>query len=205
MYVPPDSFPELLDGLRTALAGDDSVLIDMGGLRVDPDSDPSNMLNALYAINCCDSTPTPDVSGSAQLAAQWDADTPIFGSANAWGLRCSTFAAHDPVGPQRVRRGRRTRPGHRGVERWRHSRALVGRAGRSVGLGASGGGRHRRALGLSVLQPLPGTSSTRIYSTGVAAGGRIARQTELWPTLPQNPYRAPSPGSERFTLTSAPR
>ncbi|MCB0933640.1 MAG: alpha/beta fold hydrolase [Mycobacterium sp.] len=104
MYVPPDSFPELLDGLRTALAGDDSVLIDMGGLRVDPDSDPSNMLNALYAINCYDSTPTPDVSGSAQLAAQWDADTPIFGSANAWGgLRCSTFAAHDPVGPQRVR------------------------------------------------------------------------------------------------------
>ena len=104
MYFPPTSFPELLDGIRRGLAGDGSGLVDLGGLRADPDSTPSNRFNALYAINCYDSTPTPDVAGSARLAAQWDADTPIFGSANAWGgLRCSNFPAHDPVGPQRVR------------------------------------------------------------------------------------------------------
>lgn len=104
MYVPTESFPELVKGLRAGLAGDGRPLIDMGGLRAEPGSEPSNYYNALYAINCYDSSPTPDVAGSARLAATWDADTPIFGSANAWGgLRCSDFAAHDPTGPARVR------------------------------------------------------------------------------------------------------
>lgn len=104
MYVPPDSFPGLLEALRKGLAGDGSELVELGGLRVDPDAEPSNQMNALYAINCYDSTPTPDVAGSARLAGQWDADTPVFGAANAWGgLRCNNFPAHDPVGPQRVR------------------------------------------------------------------------------------------------------
>lgn len=104
MYIPPDSFPELLAGLRAGMAGDGGGLITQGGLRVDPDSEPSNYYNALYAINCYDSSPTPDLQGTDRLAGQWDADTPIFGSANAWGgLRCSDFAAHDPTGPARVR------------------------------------------------------------------------------------------------------
>lgn len=105
MYVPPDSFPELLRGLRDALAGDGAGLIGLGGLRENENSaDPSNKLQALYAINCYDSTPTPDVAGTAALAVQWDADTPIFGSANAWGgLRCNDFPAHDPIGPKKVR------------------------------------------------------------------------------------------------------
>lgn len=104
MYIPPKSFPELLAGLRSGFAGDGSGLIAQGGLRVDPDSGPSNFYNALYAINCYDSSPTPDLEVSARLAGQWDADTPIFGSANAWGgLRCADFAAHDPTGPARVR------------------------------------------------------------------------------------------------------
>lgn len=99
MYVPPDSYPGLIDGLRAGLAGDGTKLIALGGLR----NDRSNMRNALYAINCYDSPPTPDVAGTARLAAQWDADSPIFGAFNAWGgLRCSDFPAHDPVGPQRV-------------------------------------------------------------------------------------------------------
>jgi pimeloyl-ACP methyl ester carboxylesterase len=103
MYIPPDSFPGLLDALRSGFAGDGSALVALGELRKDPAEVP-NKLNALYAINCYDSTPTPDVTGSAQLASQWDADTPIFGAANAWGgLRCSNFPTHDPVGPQRVR------------------------------------------------------------------------------------------------------
>lgn len=100
MYIPPDSFPVLLQALRDAMAGDGSGLIDIGGLR----DATSNRTQALYAINCYDSTPTPDVAGTAALAAEWDADTPIFGSANAWGgLRCNTFPAHDPIGPKRVR------------------------------------------------------------------------------------------------------
>lgn len=103
MYVPPDSYPGLLDALRAAFRGDGGALIELGGLRDAPDP-PSNRFNALYAINCYDSTPVPDVAGSAELAAQWDADTPIFGSANAWGgLRCSDFPARDPVGPKAVR------------------------------------------------------------------------------------------------------
>lgn len=104
MYVPPTSFPPLLEALRKAFAGDGSALIGMGGLRADPEpGDPSNRFIALYAINCFDSRPTPDLPGTARLAGQWDADTPIFGSANAWGgLRCSHFPAHDPLGPQQV-------------------------------------------------------------------------------------------------------
>jgi len=103
MYVPPDSFPKLLAGLRAGLVGDGGALIKQGGLRPEPGVEPSNRFNALYAINCFDSTPTPGLDGSAHLARQWDADTPIFGAANAWGgLRCSDFAAHDPTGPARV-------------------------------------------------------------------------------------------------------
>ena len=111
MYVPPESFPKLLQGLRDGLAGDGTGLIELGGLRENENAaEPSNKLQALYAINCYDSTPTPDVAGSAALAAKWDADTPIFGSANAWGgLRCSDFPAHDPIGPKPVR-GEGARP-----------------------------------------------------------------------------------------------
>lgn len=96
--------PSLLEALRKAIAGDGSALIGMGGLRADPEpGDPSNRFIALYAINCFDSRPTPDLPGTARLAGQWDADTPIFGSPNAWGgLRCSHFPAHDPLGPQQV-------------------------------------------------------------------------------------------------------
>lgn len=104
MYIPPESFPKLVSALRAGFEGDGSALIELGGLRVDPEAEPSNYYNALYAINCYDSGPTPDLQASARLAAQWDADTPIFGSANAWGgLRCSDFPAHDPRGPARVR------------------------------------------------------------------------------------------------------
>lgn len=103
MYIPPDSFPGLLGALRAGFAGDGSALIELGELRADP-AEATNKLNALYAINCYDSTPTPDVVGSARLAGQWDANTPIFGSANAWGgLRCYDFPTHDPVGPKPVR------------------------------------------------------------------------------------------------------
>jgi pimeloyl-ACP methyl ester carboxylesterase len=100
MYVPPSSFPQLLAALRDAMAGHGSELIGIGGLR----HPESNRMQALYAINCYDSTPTPDVAGTAALAAVWDSDTPIFGSANAWGgLRCSAFPSRDAVGPQQVR------------------------------------------------------------------------------------------------------
>lgn len=103
MYIPPDFFPGLLDALRSGFTGDGTDLIALGELRGDP-AEATNKLNALYAINCYDSAPTPDVVGSARLAAQWDADTPIFGSANAWGgLRCSDFPTRDPVGPKPVR------------------------------------------------------------------------------------------------------
>lgn len=100
MYIPPDSFPILLKAVRDGLAGDGAGLIDIGGLR----DARSNKAQALFAINCYDSTPTPDVAGTAKLAEQWNSDTPIFGSINAWGgLRCNNFPAHDPIGPKRVR------------------------------------------------------------------------------------------------------
>lgn len=100
MYVPPDSYPALIAALRSGLTGDGAGFIELGGLR----TATTNKLNALYAINCYDSTQTPDVAGTARLAREWDADTPIFGSVNAWGgLRCNQFPARDPIGPQRVR------------------------------------------------------------------------------------------------------
>lgn len=104
MYMPSVSFTPLLDALRKAFTGDGGDLIDLGGLRPDPDSGkPSNYYNALYAINCYDSTATPDLTETARLARQWNADTPFFGAPNAWaGLRCSKFPAHDPIGPRPV-------------------------------------------------------------------------------------------------------
>ncbi len=100
MYIPPDSFPILLEALQDGMSGDGAGLIDIGGLR----DARSNRAQALFAINCYDSTPTPDVADTAKLAEQWNADTPIFGSINAWGgLRCNNFPAHDPIGPKRVR------------------------------------------------------------------------------------------------------
>ncbi len=100
MYIPPDLFSPLRDALRSGLAGDGSGLVELGALR----STRSNKSNALFAINCYDSTPTPEVAGSAELAGQWNADTPIFGAANAWGgLRCADFPAHDPIGQHAVR------------------------------------------------------------------------------------------------------
>ena len=92
MYVPPDSFPALLNALRTGMAGDGTGLITLGGLP----GNETNKLQALYAINCYDSTPTPDVAGSAALAAQWDADTPIFGSAKASSTEAETLAPCRP-------------------------------------------------------------------------------------------------------------
>jgi pimeloyl-ACP methyl ester carboxylesterase len=62
------------------------------------------MLNALYAINCYDSTPTPGLDGTLDLALDWNREAPIFGSNNAWGgLRCNDFPARDPLGPRPVR------------------------------------------------------------------------------------------------------
>lgn len=113
MYNPPQSFPLLRKGLRGGFDGDGRALIDLGGLREQTShaaqAEPLTELHALnlsamYAINCFDSPPTPGVEGTAQLAAQWNADAPIFGASNAWGgLRCSDFPAHDPVGPRPVR------------------------------------------------------------------------------------------------------
>jgi pimeloyl-ACP methyl ester carboxylesterase len=104
MYVPPNTFPALLAALRAGLAGDGRQLAELGGLRVNPDSKPSNMLNALYAINCYDSTPTPGLDGTLDLALDWNREAPIFGSNNAWGgLRCNDFPARDPLGPRPVR------------------------------------------------------------------------------------------------------
>lgn len=104
MYDPEEYFPQLVPALATGMSGDGQALQEIGGNYGEQSPDePSNFLNALYAINCFDSTPTPDVAGTAQLAADWDRNAPIFGAPNAWGgLRCTTFPARDPLGPRSV-------------------------------------------------------------------------------------------------------
>ena len=104
MYNPDEYFPQLAPALAAGMAGDGAALREIGGNYGEQSPDePSNFLNALYAINCFDSTPTPDVVGTAALAAAWNRDAPIFGAPNAWGgLRCNTFPEHSPIGPQPV-------------------------------------------------------------------------------------------------------
>ncbi len=104
MYNPDEYFPQLALALAAGMAGDGAALRDISGNYGEQSPDePSNFLNALYAINCFDSTPTPDVVGTAALAAAWNQEAPIFGAPNAWGgLRCNTFPEHSPIGPQPV-------------------------------------------------------------------------------------------------------
>lgn len=104
MYDPGEYFPKLAPALAAGMGGDGAALREIGGNYGEQSPDePSNFLNALYAINCFDSTPTPDVVGTAALAAAWNQGAPIFGAPNAWGgLRCNTFPEHSRVGPQPV-------------------------------------------------------------------------------------------------------
>ena len=104
MYNPGKYFPELVPALAAGIAGDGGALREIGGNYGEQSPDePSNFLNALYAINCFDSPPTPDAAGTAQLAASWDQEAPIFGAPNAWGsLRCNTFPEHSAIGPRPV-------------------------------------------------------------------------------------------------------
>lgn len=104
MYDPGEYFPQLTPALADGINGHGRALQEIGGNYGEQKPDePSNFLNALYAINCFDSPPTPDVVGTAQLAADWDRNSPIFGAPNAWGgLRCNIFPAHSQIGPRPV-------------------------------------------------------------------------------------------------------
>lgn len=104
MYNPGEYFGQLKAALAAGMDGDGRALQEIGGNYGEQKPDePSNFLNALYAINCFDSPPTPDAVGTAELAVAWDRNSPIFGAPNAWGgLRCNVFPDHSQIGPQRV-------------------------------------------------------------------------------------------------------
>lgn len=104
MYIPEEYFPQLVPALADGMKGDAKALREIAGNYGEQSPDePSNFLNALYAVNCVDSPPTPDVAGTALMAAEWNQSAPIFGPPNAWGnLRCNTFPAHSAIGPQPV-------------------------------------------------------------------------------------------------------
>lgn len=104
MYKPGEYFPQLAPALAAGMDGDGRAVQEIGGNYGEQKPvDPSNFLNALYAINCYDSTPTPDAVGTAQLAVDWNQQAPIFGAPNAWGgLRCNVFPEHAQIGPQPV-------------------------------------------------------------------------------------------------------
>lgn len=104
MYNPGEYFPQLLPALADGMKGDAQALREIAGNYGEQSPDePSNFLDALYAVNCFDSPPTPDAASTAQMAADWSRNAPIFGPPNAWGnLRCNTFPTHSAIGPQPV-------------------------------------------------------------------------------------------------------
>ena len=150
MYDPGEYFPQLTPALADGINGHGRALQEIGGNYGEQKPDePSNFLNALYAINCFDSPPTPDVVGTAQLAADWDRNSPIFGAPTP-GVDC------DAISFPRIPRSDRGRcrhrapahPDHRSRPRRGHSDRMVPPIGRRFGLRGAHRGRHRRPLGL---------------------------------------------------------
>ena len=88
LYFPQSDYGQLRDGLKAALNGDGSVLLDLLDQRISRDSnghytDNSNAM--LYAVNALDRPDRPTVAQWQTYADQWAKEDPLFGRFFAWG------------------------------------------------------------------------------------------------------------------------
>ncbi len=104
----PESWPQLAQALASAQSGDSKGLLSLadsysGRLA---DGTYSNLLDANIAINCADHDDRFEESEIRDLAAQWNAQYPLFGAASAIGLfTCSVWEAERTPLPERNAEG----------------------------------------------------------------------------------------------------
>lgn len=97
LYFPSTDYPQLRDGLRSAVVdGDGGPLLAMLDDRLSRAPDGrylDNSTDAFYAVTCADRVGTIPTAEVEQLAEQWARELPTFGAALAWGLTaCSGWA-----------------------------------------------------------------------------------------------------------------
>lgn len=103
-----DSWPQLTQALTAAREGDAAgvfSLADSYAGRLDDDT-YSNLLDANIAINCADTEATYEQDEVRDLAAEWDAEYPLFGAGSAVSLyTCTAWQAERTPLPERDAEG----------------------------------------------------------------------------------------------------
>lgn len=106
MYRPDSGWPALQTALQEALAGNGQMMLEIADAFNDrsPDGEyRGNSASAIYGVQCLDATDRVDVARSAELAAQWSADAPVFGAYLAWNmLPCNYWPTASTGGPHTV-------------------------------------------------------------------------------------------------------
>jgi pimeloyl-ACP methyl ester carboxylesterase len=102
------SWPQLAQGLAAAQAGDSKGLFSLADSysgRLE-DGTYSNLFDANLAINCADSEERFEEREIRDLAAEWNAQYPLFGAGSAMGLyTCSVWQAERTPLPERDAEG----------------------------------------------------------------------------------------------------
>ncbi|WP_116450646.1 alpha/beta hydrolase [Blastococcus litoris] len=103
-----ESWPQLAQGLAAAQAGDAKGLFSLADSysgRLE-DGTYSNLFDANLAINCADSEERFERGEIRDLAAEWNAEYPLFGAGSAVGLyTCSVWQAERTPLPERDAEG----------------------------------------------------------------------------------------------------
>lgn len=87
LYFPPGDYQQLRIGLRDAFAGDGTTLLDMLDYRTERTPGghyADNSIDALVAVNALDRGDRPGPGETAELAAQWQQESPTWGAFLAW-------------------------------------------------------------------------------------------------------------------------
>jgi len=102
-----DYWTLLSQGLTTAFDGDGTTLLllaDAYATRQPSGEYSTNLLEALYAINCLDDPSSVPFSQVESLVPAFERASPTFGRGFAWGLTgCSGFAPRSSLKPLRIR------------------------------------------------------------------------------------------------------
>ncbi len=88
LYVPPFDWEQLRFGLTLAFDGDGSVLLSMLDARVQRSEDGTfayNPYSSFLSISAVDRPDRPTTAESADMAAMWEKESPVFGAFLGWG------------------------------------------------------------------------------------------------------------------------